>query len=197
MRTESFSKPPSFKIVLVGDQAVGKTSIIKAYAQDVFVEDRPPTIGSAFVDHPVATPHGPATLQLWDTAGQERYRSLVPMYARGSTLAIVVFDVTARESFESVPDWIAQVRTDANPDCEVIVAGNKVDLEPEITIEKIDRWSRENSIEAITVSAKTGANIAILFDLVIAKLPEARFKLSNRSAEVLLESDKGEERKCC
>jgi small GTP-binding protein len=190
-------KPPSFKIVFVGDQAVGKTSIIKAYTHEMFIEERPPTIGSAFVDQPIDTPYGAATLQLWDTAGQERYRSLVPMYARGASIAIVVFDVTVSESFDNISDWIAQVRTNVTPDCGIIVAGNKSDLDPEVTLEAMDRWASENSIDTVSVSAKTGANISLLFDLVIQKLPEARFTLAKPEDAVVLETAKEKKQNCC
>jgi small GTP-binding protein len=188
------SPVPSFKVVFVGDQAVGKTSIIKAYGKQPFFEDRPPTIGSAFMDCRVEARDGPATLQLWDTAGQERYRSLVPMYTRGACVAIIVFDLTAPESFASLDGWIGQVRTDVNPECAIVVAGNKADLEPRIDIAAIDCWAQKRGFDVMQVSAKTGRNINGLFDLVIERLPVAKFKLNN-PVDALSFTSKRRERK--
>jgi small GTP-binding protein len=188
---------PSFKIVFVGDQSVGKTSIIKAYEKSPFLEDRPPTIGSAFVDIPIEVPgQGNASLQLWDTAGQERYRSLVPMYARGADIAIVVFDVTARESFETIDDWIAQVQTDVNPNCKVVVAANKTDLEHAIPEDEIDKWRDQREIEVFYVSARTRANIDDMFGKILEILPRAKFELSRQDHVTLQQTVRRKRWRC-
>jgi small GTP-binding protein len=174
---------PEFKIVFVGTQSVGKTSIIMKYSNNNFSDDRQSTIGSAFVSRQVKTDHGPANLQIWDTAGQERYRSLVPMYSRGAAVAVVVFDLTSHESFEDLDDWIAQIQTDMNLTCSIVVTGNKSDIEPAVVdLEETAKWLENNPTvvpEIPRVSAKTGENIENLFELVCQQLPEAAFQLSN------------------
>jgi small GTP-binding protein len=174
------SSLPEFKVVLAGTQAVGKTSIIMRYCDQGFSDDRQSTIGSAFISHHVTTRHGEAILQIWDTAGQERYRSLVPMYSRGAVVAIVVFDVTSPESFEDLDEWISQVRDKANQNCEIVVAGNKCDLERVVTEADVDAWMERRDFvnNVVYVSSKTGSNIERLFDMVCEQIPGAAFHLA-------------------
>eukprot|EP00966_Prymnesium_polylepis_P097662 2261955-Prymnesium_polylepis.1 len=93
-----------YKLVFIGDQSVGKTSIISSSMYDTFDAS---TIGIDFVSKSVPVDEGTVRLQLWDTAGQERFRSLIPSYIRDSHVAVVVFDITNRESFTSTAKWIA------------------------------------------------------------------------------------------
>ncbi|CEG73018.1 Putative Rab family, other [Rhizopus microsporus] len=92
--TEMMNQIPSVKLVLLGDSAVGKSSIITKYATDTFVEGREATIGAAFLAKICATEDRTVKFDIWDTAGQERFRSLAPMYYRNAAAALVVFDVT-------------------------------------------------------------------------------------------------------
>jgi small GTP-binding protein len=190
---------PEFKIVFVGTQSVGKTSIIMKYSNNNFSEDRQSTIGSAFVSRQVKTDHGLANLQIWDTAGQERYRSLVPMYSRGAAVAVVVFDLTSHESFEDLDEWIAQIETDMNLVCAIVVAANKTDIVPPLVDQdEIDKWHENNSAvvrDVVRVSAKTGENIEELFEAVCAQLPEAAFQLQN--AGMVIDTQPKKPSGCC
>ena len=171
-------KIPDFKIVFVGDSAVGKTSIIKRYHSNDFSPETPSTIGAAFVSKTVNSPYGEAILHLWDTAGQERYRSLVPMYARHSSIAIIVFDTSDPKSFNTVEDWVQRVKEDVTNDCKILIAGNKCDLPPQFQKEKVDEWAKKNDMMVFYVSAKTGQGIDILFDTVTHSLPKTKFEIS-------------------
>ena len=159
-------KTPEFKVVFVGDSAVGKTSIIMRYHNNSFSPENQSTIGAAFVTKEVISPYGAAILHVWDTAGQERYRSLVPMYARGASVAIIVFDTSDPNGFSSVKDWIRSVKEDVTSDCKIIVAGNKLDLPQEFNREEVSEWSEKNEIQVIYVSAKTGDGVDSLFKAV-------------------------------
>ena len=117
-----------YKLVFIGDQSVGKTSIISRFQFDTFDDHYQTTIGIDFVSKTVPVDDGTVRLQLWDTAGQERFRSLIPSYIRDSHVAVVVFDITNRESFESTAKWIADVRAQRGSDVVIVLVGNKTDL---------------------------------------------------------------------
>ncbi|OHT08857.1 small GTP-binding protein [Tritrichomonas foetus] len=176
MQVAPQSNLPEFKVVFVGDASVGKTSIIMRYHHGVFSEGRQSTIGAGFVSKEVKSQYGLGNLHVWDTAGQERYRCLVPMYSRGSNVAVIVFDVTSRESFQDLEDWIGHLKVDIGESCKIIIAANKIDLSisPEFRSE-IDAWSQKNEIDVVYVSAKTGENIELLFQMVVNFLPRAAF----------------------
>eukprot|EP00997_Jenningsia_sp_PLL12_P007126 NODE_3732_length_737_cov_66.498547_g3139_i0.p1 GENE.NODE_3732_length_737_cov_66.498547_g3139_i0~~NODE_3732_length_737_cov_66.498547_g3139_i0.p1 ORF type:complete len:113 (+),score=16.47 NODE_3732_length_737_cov_66.498547_g3139_i0:39-377(+) len=102
---------PKFKVILVGDSGVGKTCIVQRAAQDLF-EQSSSTIGFSFQKMQVHVDGKPVSLQLWDTAGQERYKSIIKMYYRNTQAAIIVFDITSEESFESLKLWVIELKRD-------------------------------------------------------------------------------------
>ncbi|EKM55278.1 uncharacterized protein PHACADRAFT_184090 [Phanerochaete carnosa HHB-10118-sp] len=144
--TADFSSPPlkRSKIVLLGDQSVGKTSLITrrvvslrlTFMYDTFDNTYQATIGIDFLSKAMYLEDRTVRLQLWDTAGQERYRSLIPSYIRDCSVAIVVFDITTfidivfvdRQSFLSTSKWIDDVRSERGNDVIVVLVGNKADL---------------------------------------------------------------------
>lgn len=167
------SKFPEYKVIVVGDSSVGKTSIIMRFQHDSF-SDHQPTVGASFITKKVDAPFGPVILNLWDTAGQEKYRSLVPMYSRGASIAIIVFDVSSSTSFDNLKKWIAEVRLDAPENCKIVIAGNKEDMEFAIEKEEINDWSTQNGYKVIFVSALTGSGIKELFQYVSSQIPESQ-----------------------
>jgi Ras-related protein Rab-2A len=119
------------------------------------------------------------------------------MYSRGASVAVVVFDLTSRESFEDLDDWLNQVRTDSTPNCEIVVAANKCDLCPVVELEEVHNWSNLKGFirEVVCVSAKTGQNIDSLFQAVCAVLPEAAFRL--KSSTLTIDDDSPKAPPCC
>ena len=152
-----------FKVALMGSHAVGKTSIATYLQQGRFVEGQLPTIGAEFFSKVIRTPNGDVSLVIWDTAGQEKYRSLVPMYLRNAEAVIIVFDCSDAESFDSLKDWLAQVKNDGVPNCKVYIVGNKVDLDPFTNMESMGTALDELEHEYYFTSAKTGEGIEELF----------------------------------
>jgi small GTP-binding protein len=161
----------SFKVVFVGNASTGKTSIIRRYYDNAFTSEVPPTIGSAYVTREVNTSNGPRLLQIWDTAGEERYRSLVPMYSRGAVVAVVVFDLSNRESFMDVEDWIQNVQVGETLQCRIVIAANKVDLPPVVPVCEIDKWASDGGWSLVYVSAQSGEGISGLFETIAALVP--------------------------
>jgi small GTP-binding protein len=196
MYASESGRPASFKVVFLGNASTGKTSIIRRYCDNAFTEDQPPTIGSAFVTRPFSTDAGLVQLQIWDTAGEERYRSLVPMYSRGAAVAVVVFDISNRESFDDVETWIHQVRNDVNPRCRILLAGNKLDLRPEIPLLEVEKWATEREYSIIWVSALSGQNITFLFEKIGVLLPRALSDL-DVADDVNITEPAADEGACC
>jgi Ras-related protein Rab-6A len=131
------------------------------------------TIGIDFLSKTLYLEDRTVRLQLWDTAGQERFRSLIPSYIRDSSVAVVVYDVTARASFDAVPRWVQEVRAERGGDVVVFVVGNKTDLveRRQVSIEEGDARARELGVHFVETSAKAGFNVKALFRKIAASLP--------------------------
>uniref|UniRef100_A0A3P8XP77 Uncharacterized protein n=1 Tax=Esox lucius TaxID=8010 RepID=A0A3P8XP77_ESOLU len=169
-----------FKLVFLGEQSVGKTSLITRFMYDSFDNTYQATIGIDFLsktmyleDRTVFLSDPQVRLQLWDTAGQERFRSLIPSYIRDSTVAVVVYDITNLNSFQQTSKWIDDVRTERGSDVIIMLVGNKTDLgdKRQITIEEGEQRAKELSVMFIETSAKTGYNVKQLFRRVASALP--------------------------
>ncbi|TFY82556.1 hypothetical protein EWM64_g1451 [Hericium alpestre] len=161
------------KIVLLGDQSVGKTSLITRFMYDTFDNTYQATIGIDFLSKTLYLDDRTVRLQLWDTAGQERFRSLIPSYIRDSTVAIVVFDITNRQSFLSTSKWIDDVRSERGNDVMVVLVGNKADLSDkrQVTLEEATAKSQQLNIMFMETSAKAGHNVKSLFKKIAMSLP--------------------------
>ncbi|EJD02261.1 GTP binding protein [Fomitiporia mediterranea MF3/22] len=161
------------KIVLLGDQSVGKTSLITRFMYDTFDNTYQATIGIDFLSKTMYLEDRTVRLQLWDTAGQERFRSLIPSYIRDSSVAIVVFDITNRQSFLSTRKWIDEVRSERGNDVIIVLVGNKADLSDkrEVTLEQAQELADELKIMFMETSAKAGHNVKSLFRKIALALP--------------------------
>lgn len=162
-----------FKLVFLGEQSVGKTSLITRFMYDSFDNTYQATIGIDFLSKTMYLEDRTVRLQLWDTAGQERFRSLIPSYIRDSTVAVVVYDITNLNSFQQTSKWIDDVRTERGSDVIIMLVGNKTDLadKRQITIEEGEQRAKELSVMFIETSAKTGYNVKQLFRRVASALP--------------------------
>ncbi len=169
------SKREHHKVVLLGGSGVGKSSIAMRYVRDVFYECSESTIGAAFLSVPLSHEGREISLDIWDTAGQERYSSLAPMYYRGSSAAVVVYDITSAESLNQAKRWVREVQG-AVEGCAIILVGNKVDLDSlrEIPTHDAASYAEERALEHIEVSAKSSLGVRDIFGRVIAKLPTSR-----------------------
>jgi Ras-related protein Rab-6A len=118
-----------FKIVFLGDMSVGKTSVINQFMYGTFDPSHQPTIGIDFLSKTMYLDDRTIRLQLWDTAGQERFRSLIPSYIRDASAAVIIYDVTSRQSFQSVDKWVEDMRSERGTEAVLLIAGNKTDLD--------------------------------------------------------------------
>lgn len=163
-----------YKLVFLGDQSVGKTSIITRFMYDNFDRHYQATIGIDFLSKTMYLEDRTVRLQLWDTAGQERFRSLIPSYIRDSSVAVVVYDVTDRASFLHTGRWVDDVRAERGSDVVVCLVGNKTDLgadRRQISTEEGEERARKDGLLFMECSAKAGYNVKSLFRKLATSLP--------------------------
>lgn len=162
-----------YKIVFLGDQGVGKTSIITRFMYDSFEKLYQATIGIDFLSKTMYLEDRTVRLLLWDTAGQERFRSLIPSYIRDSSVAVVVYDITNRASFLNTSKWIEDVRNERGNDVIIVLVGNKTDLNErrQVSVEEGEDKANKEEIMFIESSAKAGFNIKSLFRKLATALP--------------------------
>ncbi|EDR15660.1 uncharacterized protein LACBIDRAFT_300799 [Laccaria bicolor S238N-H82] len=124
----SVDKSVQVKLVLLGEAAVGKSSVVLRFVSNEFQPNKEPTIGAAFLTQKCRLEDRILRYEIWDTAGQERFHSLAPMYYRNAQAAVVVYDVTKASSLEKAKSWVKELQRQANPNIVIALAGNKVDL---------------------------------------------------------------------
>ena len=159
----------SLKVVLVGDTKVGKSCILSRFVQGTFDREMPATIGAAFLTKVITTSNGNVRLQLWDTAGQEKFRSLAPMYYRSAAVAVLVYDVTSKESLDGLEAWAAEIADKAPHNIKLVVIGNKIDLEEERAISTQVGKEFADQLNASLfqeTSAKSGEGINEVFNQI-------------------------------
>ena len=163
-----------FKLVLLGESAVGKSSLVLRFVKGQFLDYQESTIGAAFLTQTVCLNDTTVKFEIWDTAGQERYHSLAPMYYRGAQAAIVVYDITNAESFDRAKNWVKELQRQGNPNIVISLAGNKIDLESRraVATDVAQSYADENGILLMETSAKTAANVNELFVAIAKKLPK-------------------------
>lgn len=163
-----------FKLVLLGDSAVGKSCLVVRFVRDEFFEFQEPTIGAAFLTQTVTLDDSTVKFEIWDTAGQERYRSLAPMYYRGAAAAIVVFDITKKDTFNGAKSWVKELQRRGDPNVVIALAGNKADMESKrkVQTEEAQQYAQESDIIYMETSAKTALNVKNLFTEIAKKLPK-------------------------
>lgn len=161
------------KLVFLGDQSVGKTSIITRFMYDTFDRQYLATIGIDFLSKTLYLEDRTVRMQLWDTAGQERFRALIPGYIRDSAGAVVVYDIASRASFTSTFKWIEEVRVERGNDLVIVLVGNKSDLpeKREVSTEEAESKARDYGVMFLEVSAKQGTNVKALFRKIANALP--------------------------
>ncbi|KAJ3648406.1 hypothetical protein Zmor_020211 [Zophobas morio] len=142
---EDFSWSPE---EIIKSASVGKTSIITPYVQKSYLNNTTPTVGGSLFVHRLVVDNFPIKLQIWDTAGQERYRSVVSMFYRGTNAAIIVFDVTSQQTFESVQEWVAELKTIVESPMVLCVVGNKIDLRENRQVTRDEAYQYARSIGA-------------------------------------------------
>jgi small GTP-binding protein len=154
-----------FKFLVIGSAGTGKSCILHQFIGNTFKEDSSHTIGVEFGSKILPVGGRTVKLQIWDTAGQERFRSVTRSYYRGAAGALLVYDISSRDSFNNLANWLTDARTLASPAIVIVLVGNKKDLEDEreVTFMEASRFAQENGIMFLETSAKTGESIEEAF----------------------------------
>ena len=172
----------SFKLIVIGDSGVGKSCLTNNAVKNVFDDSYNATVGFEFFTFNLKINDKVIKLQIWDTCGQELYRSLITNFYRNSSLAIMVYAINSKESFENIEMWLRELRTHSNPDAKVFLIGNKIDLEKDrkITKEEGEEFAKLNRLNFfIEASAKTGINAQNIFVQAAKTLYQDHLKYKN------------------
>lgn len=192
--------PLQVKVVLLGDAGVGKSSIVLRYVTDSFKTDADGTVGASYMGKIVSFNDSMVKLNIWDTAGQERYHSLAKMYYRDANAALLVYDITKKNSFEGMKRWYNEVKQNSNADIVVAIAGNKEDLVGDEEVGQEEAAEYAESINAIykKTSAKNSYGIDQIFkEIVLKAFPEVNLTTKNRRSVVLENNEKKPKKNCC
>ena len=177
------SKEIMFKVILIGDSNVGKTTLINKYMDKNFSGEIPPTVGLENRVKTLEVRGLKAKLQIWDTAGQEKFNSLSKNYYQNTDGILLVFDVTNRESFNNIKNWYDDVISNSDIKAKKLLIGNKNDMKDKIkvTADDIKKFKRENKLKFIETSAKVNNNVEEAFQKII------NLMIENMSNDEILE----------
>ncbi|KAH8507740.1 hypothetical protein H0E87_010046 [Populus deltoides] len=161
-----------FKLVLIGDSAVGKSQILARFARNEFSLDSKATIGVEFQTRTLVIDQKSVKAQIWDTAGQERYRAVTSAYYRGAVGAMLVYDITKRQTFDHIPRWLEELRSHANKNIVIILIGNKSDLEDQraVPTEDVNEFAQKEGLFFLETSALQATNVESAFMTVLTEI---------------------------
>ncbi|KAL1546147.1 Ras-related protein raba3 [Salvia divinorum] len=164
-----------FKVVVIGDSAVGKTQLLSRFAKNEFCLDSKSTIGVEFQTKTVTISSKLIKAQIWDTAGQERYRAVTSAYYRGALGAMLVYDVTKRQSFDHVARWVDELRAHADTSIVIMLIGNKADLlhSRAVPTEDAVEFAETQNLFFFETSALTGDNVEPAFLKLLHEIHDA------------------------
>ncbi|KAM7501627.1 hypothetical protein LguiB_000531 [Lonicera macranthoides] len=158
-----------FKIVVIGDSAVGKSNLLSRFARDEFDLHSKATIGVEFQTQVLEIDGKEIKAQVWDTAGQERFRAVTSAYYRGAVGALIVYDISRRTTFESIKRWLDELNTHCDTTAAKMLVGNKCDLENirDVSVEEGKSLAEEEGLFFIETSALDSTNVRTAFEVVI------------------------------
>ena len=192
-----------YKVLLLGDSSVGKTCFLLRYCDKSFQEAHLSTIGLDYRLKSMTLQNDKnIKLQIWDTAGQDRFRAITKNYYKGANGIILIYDVTNKQSYENVKNWLTQIKEEANPNVIIYLAGNKIDVEEEqrvITTEDGQKIADEYKLPFKETSAKNGINVNEIFQELVEKIDETFSKLEVPKGEQKNKLSTGGKRRkgCC
>lgn len=196
--SNSINKICQFKVVLLGESAVGKSSLVIRFVKREFHEFQESTIGAAFLTQSMQIDDTTVKFEIWDTAGQERYHSLAPMYYRGAQAALIVFDITSKDSFIKAQNWVRELAKQANTNIVIALVGNKVDLASKRAVDfnEAKNYAEQNGLIFMETSAKTAVNVVEIFTAIATRLPR-NDKQSSASDTIKAEKENSKEKSGC
>ena len=211
-----------FKLLLIGNSSVGKSSLLFRFVENVWDDNFVPTIGVDFVSYiynnslinlqklkTLEVNGKKVKLQIWDTAGQERFKNITASYYRGGNGVLVVYDITDRESFDNLNSWLIEIEKNANKNVYKLLIGNKVDLEDKrkVSYQEGKDFATSNGMQFIETSAKTSDKVYDAFKLLTNEIIKNNLNkdkvMTNKGTERKIELNQGadlnkkKEKNCC
>ena len=176
-----------FKILILGDSFVGKTNMLKRFLHDEFDMNTKETVGVEFGSKNfIMDEKDIVKAQIWDTAGQERYRSVTKAYYKGAKGALLVYDISRRNTFENIDNWLIDLRTNGDKDILIILIGNKCDLidKREVSVEEAQTKAELYNIAYMETSAKNGDNIIKAFSELVSQVYYANITMQQNNVQI-------------
>ncbi|XP_058479982.1 EF-hand calcium-binding domain-containing protein 4B isoform X2 [Solea solea] len=192
-----FAPDRLFKVVLVGNSSVGKTSLLRSFCEGCFLPSTTATVGIDYSVKTLTLDNMQVAMQLWDTAGQERYRSITKQFFRKADGVVVLYDVTVEESFRAVRPWLTNVQDAAGVGIPVLLLGNKMDMDEdrEVSYKEAEQLAYENRVMFFEVSAYTGNNVTESLTHLARVLMEQEDRV--RDTTVILSAQPIKKKACC
>ena len=201
------------KVILIGDSGVGKTNIMSKFLKNQFLEDSKATVGVEFGSKLFIQQGHKIKAQIWDTAGQEKYKAITSAYYKGSKGALVIYDITQKETFANIEKWVNDLKCKGDPKITIIIIGNKNDLEEKRQISKEQGEEKAKSFGCafLETSAFSGDNIEKAFEMMVKEIydkftsdiggdDEEELDNNEKGEDLKLENvnpDNNEKKKCC
>ena len=201
-RKNSFDFDLRFKIMVIGESKVGKTSVIKKYTQNKFGGVYLTTVGVDFQDKIINIDDKKIRLQIWDTAGQERFRNITKNYFNSSNGFLLIYDITDKDSLVHLNFWSAQIQLNAPEKSKCVLVGNKCDLEGSRAVSKEEGkiYAEKNKIKFFETSAKDGTNINEVFEYIANEIyKEQKMEMRSVTSSQVLSKEQTfkKKKKCC
>ena len=201
------------KVILIGDSGVGKTNIMSKFLKNQFLEDSKATVGVEFGSKLFIQQGHKIKAQIWDTAGQEKYKAITSAYYKGSKGALVIYDITQKETFANIEKWVNDLKCKGDPKITIIIIGNKNDLEEKRQISKEQGEEKAKSFGCafLETSAFSGDNIEKAFEMMVKEIydkftsdiggdDDEELDSNEKGEDLKLENvnpDNNEKKKCC
>lgn len=184
-----------FKVVLIGDSGVGKSNLLSRFTRNEFNLESKSTIGVEFATRSITFDGKTIKAQIWDTAGQERYRAITAAYYRGAVGALLVYDITKRQTFTNVVRWLKELRDHADSNIAIMLVANKLDQRHlrAIPTEEGQNFAQENGLGFIETSALDASNVEAAFQNILTDIYRiVSNKALESSAHDMISPTKGE-----
>jgi Ras-related protein Rab-1A len=192
----------TIKLMIIGDQAVGKSSILIRYTEDTFTQNMIGTAGVDYKKKVVEIENKLIKVIIYDTAGHERFQKITKNFYNGAKGIILVYSVNEKKSFDNLQKWVETIQINADTECEVMLVGNKIDLDRNVSSDDGTKVSTDYKTHFIETSAKTGENIDNAFSILLKAIVNKETKRVSTEKYILEENikiDKVEtkKKKCC